>query len=310
MAQTFLTYNQQINKLSTDKGLSISDLDFARQALKEIGYFSLIGGYKTPFIDPMTRRYLNTTFEDIYALYQFDRGLRELTFRYLCEIEQQLRQMISYVFCQRYGEQQIYYLSPTSYNSIPSNAADVSKLISILNRLANHNTDHAYLVHHRTVYHNVPLWVAMNALTFGQISRLYSLLPFSLQSGVSRQYMHVNERQLGRYLKNLTLFRNVCAHSERLYSYQLQTDFPDTVLHSKLHIPRKGNQYQYGKHDYCGLIIAFRYLLSNESFREYKKGLIHLIRQHCRSSSRLTRAELLAIMGCPTNWESITRYQR
>ena len=35
----------------------------------------------------MTRKYINTTFEDIYALYKFDRELRELTFKYLCEVE-------------------------------------------------------------------------------------------------------------------------------------------------------------------------------------------------------------------------------
>lgn len=34
---------------------------------------------------------------------------------------------------------------------------------------------------------------------------------------------------MGRYLKILTLFRNVCAHNERLYSFRIQIDFPDTV---------------------------------------------------------------------------------
>ena len=36
----------------------------------------------------MTRVYIdNTTFEDIYALYQFDNQLRELFFKHICQIE-------------------------------------------------------------------------------------------------------------------------------------------------------------------------------------------------------------------------------
>lgn len=46
--------------------------------------------------------------------------------------------------------------------------------------------------------------------------RFYALLPFQLQSGISKDFPGVNEKNLERYLKILTLFRNVCAHNERL----------------------------------------------------------------------------------------------
>lgn len=50
----FLTYNQQISKLAIEKHIVIDDAPSAKIALKRIGYFSIIGGYKTPFINPMT----------------------------------------------------------------------------------------------------------------------------------------------------------------------------------------------------------------------------------------------------------------
>ena len=78
----FRTYDQQIDILKNQKGLIISDETITKESLINIGYFSLIGGYKYPFKNPMTRKYINTTFEDIYALYKFDRELRELTFKY------------------------------------------------------------------------------------------------------------------------------------------------------------------------------------------------------------------------------------
>lgn len=64
----FLTYQQQIDKLVKEKHLIIGDQLCAESKLKEIGYFSLIGGYKKPFRNPMTRVYENnTTFEDVFS---------------------------------------------------------------------------------------------------------------------------------------------------------------------------------------------------------------------------------------------------
>ena len=189
------------------------------------------------------------------------------------------------------------------------NSQGIAKLISILDFHANKNTEHAYLVHQRKVYHNVPLWVIMNALTFGQTSNFYRLLTFKLQSDISKAYQHVNEKSLEKYLKCLTLFRNVCAHNERLYNFRLQIDFPDTVLHVKLNLPKSGTQYIQGKRDYFGLIIAFRYLLPNDSFHNYKRSLSKLITQYCKQSSRIRKEDLLHTMGLPNNWEKITRYK-
>ena len=251
MTKPYLTISQQIHKLSNDKGLIINDQLFAENMLTNIGYFSLIGGYKSLFINPMTRRYeLNTTFEDVVALYQFDDELRHLTFKYLLQVEQKLRQLISDAFCSHFGEQQIFYLSSSSFNQSAKLAPDVAKLISILDYNANRNNEKAYLIHQRNHYHNVPLWVTTKILTFGQLSKFYQLLQFRQQSDISKCYNHVNEKNLGQYLVNLTLFRNVCAHNERLFSFKLQKDFPDTVLHQKLGISKKGNQYLLGKRDY------------------------------------------------------------
>ena len=270
----------------------------------------MIGGYKTPFINPMTRIYQNnTSFEDIYALYQFDLSLRELVFKYLCEIECKIRQLVSYHFCSLHGEQQTAYLTPGNYNHTKKNAADITRLIQILSYQANKNTEHNYVVHQRKVYHNVPLWVLTNTLTYGQISRFYALLPFQLQSGISKDFPGVNEKNLERYLKILTLFRNVCAHNERLYSFRTQIDFPDTMLHQKLNIPKKGNQYLSGKRDLFGLVIAFRYLLPKQDFLEFKRTLIGIIIKYIKNSGQISESSLLDIMGFPANWKDITRYR-
>lgn len=41
----------------------------------------------------------------------------------------------------------------------------------MLDYIANKDTSHEYLAYYRRAYKNVPLWVAVNAMTFGQTSK-------------------------------------------------------------------------------------------------------------------------------------------
>ena len=65
----FITYSDQINILTQKKQLNISDLSYAEWKSHDIGYYSLIDGYKDIFYNPMTRTYVKgTDFADIVAL--------------------------------------------------------------------------------------------------------------------------------------------------------------------------------------------------------------------------------------------------
>lgn len=57
MAKPFLTFQAQISFLEQDKNLLVENHAFAEAMLTQIGYFSLIGGYKTPFKNPTTQKY-------------------------------------------------------------------------------------------------------------------------------------------------------------------------------------------------------------------------------------------------------------
>ncbi len=76
---------------------------------------------------------------------------------------------------------------------------------------------------------------------------MYSFILSSIKSKVSVHYGNITEKELIQYLKVLTVFRNICAHNERLFSYESRFEIPDTLLHKKMSIPQKGIQYLYGK---------------------------------------------------------------
>ena len=212
----FRTYEEQIDNLINRKGLIINDVPKAIADLESISYYALIDGYKDLFYNPDTRTYLTgTTFEDIRNLYDFDASLRDLIFSYSRIVEQSIRSLVSYHFANINGANQS---APANYYPVKSSRADVSKLIKILDYEANVNPQHPYIVYQRRTYNNVPLWVLVNTLTFGQISRMYSLLSPEIKTKVSRHFISVSERDLIQFLRVLTNFRNVCAHNTALLS--------------------------------------------------------------------------------------------
>lgn len=310
MSKPFLSFQDQISKLRS-KNLTISDPVYAEHMLREIGYFGLIGGYKAPFKNPTTKKYEDgTTFESIVELYKFDENLRELFLKYILQLERHIRSLLSYYFTEKHGVDQTAYLDVHSYVPFKSRRNDVTKLIGVLDSLANKNSDYPYINHQRLNYGNVPLWVLVNGLTFGTLSKFYALVQPDIRTKVSENFESIREKQLTQYLKVITKFRNVCAHNERLFSFQTKNDIPDTILHKKLWIPQKGSQYLYGKRDLFALVIAFRYLLPNEDFKKFKRSLLRIFAAYFAKPHALPQAKIYALMGFPPNWKSITRYRK
>ena len=306
MPKPFITYQQQISLLQS-KHLIIGDAAKAEKILAEVGYFTLIGGYKHPFKNKTTRMYRDgVTFEDIVALYRFDEALRHLFLRYLLKIERRIKSRVAYVFCEAHGDSQTEYLNPANYVRDPHKSQGIQRLISTLSRLATQTTDYPYINHHQAVHHNVPLWVLINAVTFGSVSKMFGFLPQTLRSKIARYYP-LNIRQLDQVLSVLTKYRNACAHSERLFSYVTHDDIPDLLLHAKLHIPMRGTQYVNGKHDLFAVVVAFRYLLPSTEFITFKGELSREIEKFIKECTALPEQDLLKAMGFPSNWKSITR---
>ncbi len=154
------------------------------------------------------------------------------------------------------------------------------------------------------------MWVLTNALTFGNISKMYMLLPQDIQIKVSRNYPCINESQMTSMLTVMVKFRNVCAHGERLFTYRTVDSIPDLPIHKKLGITQKGTQYINGKNDLFSVVIALRYLLNDGWYREFIKGLKALIDKYLKKHDSIEEQELYERMGFPENWRKITRYRK
>ena len=312
MPKIFLSYDQQIEKLKNEKNLQIDDEAYAKEILRQTSYYSLIGGYKDIFKNPTTKKYKDgTRFEDIVELYYFDESLRQLLLRYLIKVENEIKSQVSYFFTEKNGENQKEYLDTANYNYVgKKNQRDIDRLLKILEGYVTKPTDYHYINHAQRKYGNVPLWVLTNALTFGNISKMYMLLPQDIQIKVSRNYPCINESQMISILAVMVKFRNVCAHGERLFTYRTTDSIPDLPLHMKLKIAQKGTQYVNGKNDLFSVVIALRYMLSDSWYKEFIKELKVLIDKYLKKHDSISEQELYEKMGFPENWRKITRYRK
>lgn len=310
MTKNFLTYEQQIIKLRDEKSLIISDIPFAINTLEHIGYYSLVSGYKKLFKHKPSGKYLyGVTFEEIAAFYYFDEKLRTLFLKYILHIERHLKSLISYYFCEKFGENQEEYLNSKNFNSSKKNQRAVNRLIYSLKQCVSLPTHYNYIDHYAKEYHNVPLWVAMNAITFGQLSAFYQYMPNEIQAKVSKHFPGYSEKQLHQFITIIAKCRNVCAHGERLYDFCTSDMIPDTLLHRKLKVPSKKGRYMLGKHDLFAIVLALRYLINNDEFKKFKSSLNQLIHQVLIHCPHITREQLLKEMGFSKNWEKICRYK-
>lgn len=275
-----------------------------------VQYFPVVNGYQSFFRDPSTRVYRDgATFEDILALYEFDVELREIMLDALLKVEAKIRSALAYKFCAAYGESKSKYLDARCYATSKGAKRVLPKLLNMLEYIANKDTSHEYLAYYRRANKNVPLWVAVNAMTFGQISKMLTALRDNEKTKIAKRFGVGNPKELSSFIRVLALYRNVCAHGERLFSHRCHFEIPDTALHAKLGIEKIGPDYVCGKVDVFSAVITLRYLLRDDEFKAFKAKLVKCVNGYLLLDESVGEERLLGAMGFPAEWKKITRYK-
>lgn len=175
----FTTIRQQIELLKS-RGVVFPDEIKAMEILEREGYYSVVNGYKNPFLESKnSNKYVQgTKFEHIYYLFKFDRELRSVIFAATTRAEALLRSSCSYCFSQMHGNEVNAYLNETNYEDPKESGG----LIKAFNRIIENNKSNNQklnigkeYIRHCINNHDgqVPLWVLSNDLTFGQMFWFY-----------------------------------------------------------------------------------------------------------------------------------------
>ena len=244
----FLTYDEQIVFLKEKKNLEIQDEEYAKKILFKTGYFPLINGYKETYKNPITSQFQDgITFEDIYELYQFDNDLRSIFIKYILMLERNIKSSLSYHFCLTYGDMQDDYLDINHYDYSGKKKIVLQNMLKIIKGQLRNDSDYVYIRHYMKKYNYVPLWVLFNVLTIGQLSKIYSCQKGRVQIQVCQDFGSIKINEMIKMLAVMTKFRNVCAHSDRLFDFRTKDALCDMKIHERLFLPREQGRYVYGK---------------------------------------------------------------
>ena len=114
--KTFKTLDEQIEILKS-KGLIINDEEQAKEILFRENYF-FISGYRHLFQrNNVDNQFIaGTTFDELYGTFTFDRNIRNIMFKYILIVENNIKSIIGYQMSRKYGYKEKDYLNPKNFN--------------------------------------------------------------------------------------------------------------------------------------------------------------------------------------------------
>jgi len=306
----FKNLDEQI-EIFKHKGLVIHDEDYAKQVLLRENYFFL-NGYRHLFYKSETEKEFikGTTFEELYSLFLFDRSFRNLLFKYLLVIENNLKSITSYQLSKKYGYRERDYLKAKNFTHNPEKQRQVNDLLKKMKRQIRINgSQHSATLHYVSNYGYIPLWILVKVLSFGIVSEMFSILKPEDQQEICKVY-NIDVDDLLVYLPILANYRNLCAHEDILYENRTQKQIDDTIYHQILDIPKENGEYIYGKSDVFALLIIMRQLLISEDFKNMTMELENVVQTLNYNLTTIKIEKVLNRMGFPQNWTDLAGIER
>ncbi|WP_231583027.1 Abi family protein [Actinobaculum suis] len=226
-----LTIAQHIELLRS-RGMEVDDA-LAHQWLSYVSYYRL-SAYWYP-ARRLTSRGVRadaflpgTRFSDAVALYEADRKLRSLVHDGMERVEIAMRTRVGEVLS---ATDPLTYVDPQRFRPTFNHQRWMTTLDKRISRAHRNNEA---IKHYRNCYGgNYPFWVLAEVLDFADISRLYEGLPASDQRTIAEEMgividlgaLSKNQQRkaklqspLVRWMEQLTIVRNYCAHHARLWN--------------------------------------------------------------------------------------------
>ena len=303
----FKTLDEQVEILK-NKGLTLNDVDKTKSLLLRENYF-FINGYRHVFLKSDKQRVFikGSTFDELYAVFQFDRSFRNVLFKNLLIVENNLKSIISYRLSKKYGIREKDYLKPSNFSQDIKKVRQVNDVLNKIKRQIKLNgRQHSATLHYLSNYGYVPLWILVKLLSFGMINELYSILKPEDKLSVA-EYYNLDVETLGIYISLLSNYRNLCAHEDIVYEHRTQKEIPDTRYHRELDIPMMNDEYIYGKNDIFAVVIMLKYMLTESDFTDFVNEVSYDLSLLDGRVSSVPQSKILDRMGFPENWEEISK---
>ena len=263
----FKTLDEQLG-IFKSKGLTINDEEEARNILLKENYFFINGYRRVLMVSSKEKKFVKgATFDELYAIFMFDRELRNILFKNLLIIENNIKSIMSYKLSVKYGYKEKNYLKESNFTTDNKDKRRVSDVINKMKRQIRVNSqNHSATLHYVTNYGYIPLWVLVKVLSFGLINELYGILKPEDQKEIADLY-GIEMEDMEIYLSLLANYRNLCAHEDIVFDHRTQKYISNTKYHNELKIKQdEFGEYVKGKNDIFALIIILKQMLTKDEF--------------------------------------------
>ena len=281
--------NVQLIDYLISKKVNVINKEEAIKKIEKYTYYSIVNSYKFNFKDSKNNYLPNVSFDEIYALFEFDKNLKYIILKYTLEIETITKSLMANQISKNYGL--VNYLTIDNLDT-KSPVETKEKLINKINEEINHNYNiHSAITHYKDKYGYIPPFVLMKILTFGVTSRYYGLLKQKDRQEIAK-YFKISDKLLKQILKNLTSIRNIAAHSDRLFCFRDKYTLSFKIIDKNYTVKdNTTNIYM--------MIEALKLVLTNDLYNEMIKRINNEIKILDSKLSSISINDILKIMGYP-----------
>lgn len=298
------------------RGLLINNYPRAKQYLLTNNYYNFINGYSKFFMNPSNTLYINNaTFDEITHLYFFDQEIKFAFFRAVTESENHIKSVLAYRFSEYIPDKPYAYLDINSYDN--SKVLELGWLISQLSRIINKqkrdkNTNS--IKHYVKKHNDVPIWVLIDYLDFGEMHTLLRSLPTSLQNSIAKNmcsfvscHMKITSpftpEIMNSFLGNMREVRNVCAHNNRLLGFKCRSDIK---YYKDLHL-RYNLSSGTHRSDIYNVFISMQCFLSKIQYAKLHNTILKRIKTLDKHLISISTNDILQSLGFPADWHKNTQ---
>lgn len=262
MDKQWLTYEQQL-ALLTERGLLIDDEAAALDFLSRVSYYRLSGYFRYWQRDPAggdNTFVPGASFETVKQLYETEEQLTVKCTAALHPLEVLLRTRFAHSyghlvtalggFARGEGFTQLLDNNAARAENHALTSLDKSKEPFITHYRDNIKVGSTYALE---AYDRMPIWVAVEGMTFGSLSHLITA---SGQSGVLdeiAQSLNASRKTLPSQVRSFVYLRNRCAHNSKLWNHSV-LDVPGLL--SNIERRAKKTYGKFSDHSVFKILVA------------------------------------------------------
>lgn len=200
-------------------GLIVADEKEALRKLGIVSYFRF-ASYLRPMEDDKETHHFKSgsTFENAYALYEFDTKLRQLIFAAIQEIEIALRAKIIQHFSLAYGP--FWFMDAR----LSVNERLFAQNLAAIDRELERSRDEFIKAHFQKYAKPAfpPAWKTLELASLGTLSKLYyNFSDKKVKKIIAREFNLPNHEILESWMRSIATLRNYCAHHARIWNRRL-----------------------------------------------------------------------------------------